>query len=224
MSAETPAAAPRKGDEGRAQIEKGIFRDGFTPEDLILYVFGFALLGVLAAFFWTLNGQMHRLIDEKLTGFKMTTANPAVVMMLENRFLEVQMDADALRYQYASAVLLSRSARTNAAFMIGATLALMGSFIIIREVRGSGCEGSGSVTNKGRVKVAVSSPGVSALVLGTIIILTTLVAREKTDINEQAIQLPFQVAVTRNTAVTNAAAAGQAAITDYTTSKPKESQ
>ncbi len=179
MPDEPPRKAPPSSPWAR------VFRNGFTPEDAVLYAFGLLLVWVLMTFFNHVDVQMQQVLqDVRQHKPPAVAAGSAIATSLQNRSLELQLDLNVIRYKYAGAALASRAARNNAAFLIGAVLSLMGTFIVIRGVREGRAKADMSVGENLRFSLATASPGALTILLGTIIIVVALVSREQVDVKD----------------------------------------
>jgi hypothetical protein len=139
-------------------------KDGLTREDAILYLFGL-LFAVLMAFFMDTNQQA---LERGLTAFS------------QHARAQVEVAADPaaklnfLRYDYATTMMPSITARANVSIMVGTLLALMGTFLIVRGVRESPLTAEAAQGNEFSFKFAASSPGLVLALLGCIIITVAI--------------------------------------------------
>lgn len=102
-------------------------------------------------------------------------------------FLDAQYRIVVRRYQHAAASTFSNAARTNVAFLVGTIIALAGCLVIVRRVRETPVEASWNAGAALRTRLATSSPGIVLASLGTVIIVSTILADDSVVVEDTGI-------------------------------------
>jgi hypothetical protein len=105
-------------------------------------------------------------------------------------YIGAQVHLTLRRYDHAAAVLLANSARNNTGFLVGTMLAFLGCLIVIRRVRDTAFEASADSAEVVKASLKASSPGIILATLGTAVILTTLISRDKSGVEDVGIVMP----------------------------------
>jgi hypothetical protein len=146
-----------------------IFVQGFTPEDLILYVLSL----VLIVSFWIAfdraqarEGRLIQSISDKVIEDWRPTED---LDDLDLNHMRAQVVNTALRYHLATVSTAAISTRKNLGFLVGTIVTIIGCIIVIRGVRRSAIRAS---VDAPRVKTtfATSSPGIFIVLLGALIL------------------------------------------------------
>ena len=87
------------------------------------------------------------------------------------------------RYHQANVILMSRIWTTYLGFVTGMILSIVGATFILGKLREQSSQISGE-TELWKVSIASSSPGLVMVVLGTILMLTTILVHHKIDVHE----------------------------------------
>ena len=174
-------AQPGK-DHSREPIEEppppsGGSAKAFTREDVVLYCFGAALATALIVFFAYQTLHLSSSLSPEKHSERADVWRPNEGMDTSSRAISAFMYAFSHRYEYATHGLIATTARTNAAFIVGVVIALMGCFVVVRGVRESPIRGSfsaGATLNLTRANLTMSSPGLFLASLGVTVILVSL--------------------------------------------------
>jgi hypothetical protein len=104
----------------------------------------------------------------------------------------LEQDAMNMRYQQINATLLLRTWTRYTGFLVGMVLALVGAFFILGRLREETSQLSGE---SGGFKFALvtSSPGVILAVLGTILMVVTLVVKFDFEVQDRPVYLPLHL-------------------------------
>lgn len=104
----------------------------------------------------------------------------------------LEQDAMSMRYQQINATLLLRTWTRYTGFLVGMVLALVGAFFILGRLREETSQLSGE---SGGVKFALvtSSPGVILAVLGTVLMIVTLVVKFDFEVQDRPVYLPLHL-------------------------------
>jgi hypothetical protein len=104
----------------------------------------------------------------------------------------VLLEADALtkRYRQASALLLSRIWSRQMAFITGMVLAFMGAVFILGKLSDAAPSQIEGGAADWKVAVSSASPGIILSVLGTALLMTSLLVRTSLDVADGAAYLP----------------------------------
>ncbi|MDZ7344736.1 MAG: hypothetical protein ONA90_09530, partial [candidate division KSB1 bacterium] len=90
------------------------------------------------------------------------------------------------RYHQANVILMSRIWTTYLGFVTGMILAIVGAAFILGKLREQSSQISGE-TEFWKISIASTSPGLVMVVLGTVLMLTTILVHHKMDVKEGAI-------------------------------------
>jgi hypothetical protein len=163
-------------------------------------------LVVLAAFFFAASLVQYHLLYRDLRGMGPRTqvalealektipqAQRTNVDFLQWKTLVLlEQDAMHMRYQQINATLLLRTWTRYTGFLVGMVLALVGAFFILGRLREETSQLSGE---SGGFKFALvtSSPGVILAVLGTILMVVTLVVKFDFEVQDRPVYLPLHL-------------------------------
>ena len=163
-------------------------------------------LVVMAAFFFAASLVQYHLLYRDLRG--MGPRTQVALEALENTIPQTQrtsvdflqwktlvlleQDAMTMRYQQIKATLLLRTWTRYTGFLVGMVLALVGAFFILGRLREETSQLSGE---SGGFKFALvtSSPGVILAVLGTILMVVTLVVKFDFSVQDRPVYLPLHL-------------------------------
>jgi hypothetical protein len=163
-------------------------------------------LVVMAVFFFAASLVQYHLLYRDLRG--MGPRTQAALESLENSIPQTQrtnvdflqwktlvlleQDAMSMRYQQINATLLLRTWTRYTGFLVGMVLALVGAFFILGRLREETSQLSGE---SGGFKFALvtSSPGVILAVLGTILMVVTLVVKFDFEVQDRPVYLPLHL-------------------------------
>lgn len=163
-------------------------------------------LVVMAAFFFAASLVQYHLLYRDLRG--MGPRTQVALETLENTIPQTQranvdflqwktlvlleQDAMSMRYQQINATLLLRTWTRYTGFLVGMVLALVGAFFILGRLREETSQLSGE---SGGVKFALvtSSPGVILAVLGTVLMIVTLVVKFDFEVQDRPVYLPLHL-------------------------------
>jgi hypothetical protein len=163
-------------------------------------------LVVLAAFFFAASLVQYHLLYRDLRGMGPRTqvalealektipqAQRTNVDFLQWKTLVLlEQDVMTMRYQQINATLLLRTWTRYTGFLVGMVLALVGAFFILGRLREETSQLSGE---SGGFKFALvtSSPGVILAVLGTILMVVTLVVKFDFAVQDRPVYLPLHL-------------------------------
>ncbi len=194
-----------------------VFSEGFTPEDIILYL----ITIVLTILFWRLFNNLHQDEFEMIDGFSAevskawtpVTSTEAASWQngsLSLDYIRAQVTITAMRYQQASISTAALSTRLNLGFLVGTIITILGCITVIRGVRGSNTlkvdvPGVGEVVSGGSVDLTTSFPGIVVVVVGGLILVSALLgAGQRAEVKDNGILMPpyfaSQVTVTQTPA------------------------
>jgi hypothetical protein len=163
-------------------------------------------LVVMAAFFFAASLVQYHLLYRDLRG--MGPKTQVALETLEKTIPQTQrtnvdflqwktlvlleQDAMSMRYQQINATLLLRTWTRYTGFLVGMVLALVGAFFILGRLREETSQLSGE---SGGFKFALvtSSPGVILAVLGTILMVVTLVVKFDFAVQDRPVYLPLHL-------------------------------
>lgn len=192
LPAPVPAAPPPPSPAVSAPVTvlKGGVSLRDAIEDGVLFVIAIALI---IGLFWYFHVSLTRLeeVMNKDTNFG---------QILQSAHISIQDSKDAVglylldrRYMYASGLVYTIAARKNAAFLIGAIIALIGCLVIIRGVREAPFSGELGYARNLTVRLQASSPGLVTIVLGSAVIIVTLLTPESVKVDDQMSFVPQSV-------------------------------
>jgi hypothetical protein len=161
----------------------------FTVEDLILYAFG----AVLLTMFWIMFTDVQ-LREEKIAATRATSAlagwAPTNSEDLRLAHMKAQLSLSSMRYEQALRTSAGISARRNFGFLIGAILTLLGSVIAVRGARGSSAvDAQLEAKDYAKVKITTTSSGAFIVLLGTVIVLATVLNNDHVRVEDHGIAL-----------------------------------
>jgi hypothetical protein len=166
---------------------------GVATEDSVLYVFGAALLVLIGIYFWSSTNLVRNMLHERAADPRVETA--FLTDNIPRSYLGAQVHLTLRRYDHAAAVILANSARNNTGFLVGALLAFLGCLIVIRRVRDTSFQATAESAEVVKASLTASSPGIILATLGTAIILTTLISRDTSEVEDTGILMPGAEAV-----------------------------
>lgn len=135
-------------------------------EDIFLYMATICILCFLGWYFHISREHIKDAVSYNLEGTQVVRTDYLL--------------ASKMRYDFALKILLSNSTRTNLSFLIGSVLCLVGSMFVIRRSRIDNFEASGEVPSKSiSLSLKTSSPGVLLSLFGTIIIIFSIIIKDK---------------------------------------------
>jgi hypothetical protein len=175
--------------------------NNFTKEDVLLYIFCALLLTFMGLFFWTTQNQLEQALNKQQEAEAAISIIPPSETDAYRAYLHAQTIVSSKRYQQGARILLTTSTRKNTGFLIGSLLAFMGCIIVIRRVRKMGITAEGSAGANAQFKVITSSPGLFVALLGTLIILSTIIRYDSFDITDAVIVPPGQSAGSSNATI-----------------------
>ena len=163
-------------------------------------------LVVMAAFFFAASLVQYHLLYRDLRG--MGPRTQVALEALENTIPQTQrtsvdflqwktlvlleQDAMTMRYQQINATLLLRTWTRYTGFLVGMVLALVGAFFILGRLREETSQLSGE-SGGFKFALATSSPGVILAVLGTILMVVTLVVKFDFSVQDRPVYLPLHL-------------------------------
>jgi len=160
---------------------------------MLLYVFCALLLIFIGSYFWTTQRKLEsNLLSKPETAIR-NDSQIAGVDPGYRLYLETQTAVSNKRYEQGARILLTTSTRKNTGFLVGTLLAFMGCIIVVRRVRRMPITADFAATEKAKLKVITSSPGVFITLLGTIIIMSTILRYDSFDVNDAFIAPPGQM-------------------------------
>ncbi|MBC6989591.1 MULTISPECIES: hypothetical protein [Hymenobacter] len=171
----------------------GFFSADFTPEDLILYVFCFLLVGFVAFYFTSVNAASGA--DFMSAHDKVMVDRLALDAMPDDRLranlIKAQLQIAYKRYEYGARFEHTNSLIKYIGFMVGTLLAILGAVVVVKGVRDSpiGFEAEG--LERARIKFTASSPGVFLAFIGGSIIITTIVHGIAANVEDPTISVPI---------------------------------
>lgn len=112
-------------------------------------------------------------------------------------YLQAQANLNEQRYELGHQAYITNSTRKNIGFLIGMLLSLIGCIVIVRRIRNMDISAEGSAVGN-QLKFATASPGVMMILLGSIIILTTILRTDKVTVTDNSPLAPFQIGITQN--------------------------
>ncbi len=178
-----------------------VFSRGFTPEDLVLYLLSMLLIIV----FWSIFRELQAREDRLIASISAEVANawgPGAMQepqgsvagldddeWINMQHIGAQLTLSAMRYQQGSISTAAISTRKNLAFLAGVILAIIGCVIIIRGVRQSQTKFDAKVSERTRVTLLTTSPGIFVVLMGAIIVVAAVVTSgERPEIEDAGIQ------------------------------------
>jgi len=96
------------------------------------------------------------------------------------------LEQTLLRYDFLSKVLLSNATRKNIAFLIGTMMIVLGTILIISRIESS-INANMDTFEKAKFQITTSSPGVFVVLLGTIIVITTVLKSDFYEFKDEPI-------------------------------------
>jgi len=137
-------------------------------------------------------GPKTRAAFEALENAIPQTQKESVDFMQWKTLVLLEQDAMAMRYQQINATLLLRTWTRYTGFLVGMVLALVGAFFILGRLREETSRLSGE---SGGFKFALvtSSPGVILAVLGTLLMVVTLVVKFDFAVQDRPVYLPLHL-------------------------------
>jgi hypothetical protein len=171
-------------------------------EDIVLYVIVAIVIAITSWFIITTQER----IEEKLKGADNTqvfleafekagAADPSADTATRSyyAYLQAQANLNKKRYDMGSLLVVAGMTRKNMGFLVGMILALLGCVIVVRRIRQMPVEASGNVSG-GKVSLITASPGVLLVLMGTAIILATVLRSEEVYVNDFEPVLPASAA------------------------------
>jgi hypothetical protein len=173
----------------------------FAKEDIVLYTFCGLLLIFLGSFFWISQARLENSLLEDQT-LKVQAGNRAKGSVegldLYGSYLQTQQNISAQRYSYGARILLTNSTRKNTGFMVGTMIGLLGCIMVIRRVRKMPITADFEAAAQARLRVVTGSPGLFVTLLGSLIILCTIIRYDSFDLQDPVIQPPGSFSVVAN--------------------------
>lgn len=126
------------------------------------------------------NSLMNR-ADVKLSGDLEYYKWLALVKMEQESFYR--------RYNQAELLLMSRIFTKYLGFFTGMILAIVGSVFIIGRIKEDTSDFEGSISEKARFKLITSSPGIIFGIMGTALMMTTILHHRDIEVRDKALYL-----------------------------------
>lgn len=146
------------------------FTNDFRKEDLFIYFVIFGLMGACFFFFY----ESFERLEQQVVAPKVASEDVRYQALLEYH---------AMRYNFTGNALISNASRSYMGFFLGTILCLLGAMIVIRRLRTEPTE-LGTGESLGGFKIRSSSPGLIIASLGTIIIVASLIWKDKYNITD----------------------------------------
>ena len=193
MEAESTITPLRKPDLKTVARHGAFFNRDFMPEDLILYIFCFCLVGFIGFYFMS--------VSESSRADFMSASDKAMMAKLElctlkgdglrENIIKAQLQMAYKRYEYGARFEHTNSLIKFIGFMVGTLLTILGAVVIIKGVRDSpiGLEVKGLA--RAKVKFTASSPGLFMTLIGGAIILTTIVHSIAAEVQDPVFNVPI---------------------------------
>jgi len=155
---------------------------------------------LVAAFIFLATDQVSQ-INERLTISKDTIfMNKLVnyVDKLDSKSIEhvkylalIKLEQESFYYRYnqAQLLLMSRIFTKYLGFFTGMILAIVGAVFIIGKLKEDTTEIEGTISDKTKVKIISSSPGIIFGLLGTILMITTIVHHNEISVRDMSLYL-----------------------------------
>jgi hypothetical protein len=195
MDPELSTTPLHKPDLEAVPKQGAFFNRDFTPEDLILYIFCFCLVGFIGFYFIS--------VSESSRADFMSASDRAMMTKLElctlkgdglrENIIKAQLQMAYKRYEYGARFEHTNSLIKFIGFMVGTLLTILGAVVIVKGVRDSpiGLEVSGLA--RAQVKFTASSPGLFLTLIGGAIILTTIVHTIAAEVQDPTFNVPIFV-------------------------------
>ena len=126
-------------------------------QDILLYIIGLSIFGFVS---FILVKTQYSLQRDLSSGIQ-----------LENKI--PQLEQTKIRYEYLSKILLANTIRKNIAFLIGVMMIILGTILIISRIK-SDIRAQVDLVKTDKFHITTTSPGVFIVLLGTIIVVTTV--------------------------------------------------
>lgn len=107
-------------------------------------------------------------------------------------YLQAQANLNQRRYDMGAQLVMADVTRKNIGFLIGTLLSLLGCVIIVRRIRRMPVSASGTVSGQ-QINLLTSSPGVLLVVVGSIMIIATILKSSDVYVNDFDPTSPFVV-------------------------------
>lgn len=150
-----------------------IFREGFTPEDVVLYLLSFVMIASFVFIFQKSQEREKELIGS-LSGQVIEQWAVGAEDDRDLTHMRAQVVVTAMLYHQGSVTTAALSTRLNLGFLVGTVITIIGCIIVIRGVRESAISADLSVPQKLQATFTTASPGVFIALLGAVILGITL--------------------------------------------------
>jgi len=105
-------------------------------------------------------------------------------------YLQAQANLNKSRYDLGTQLVSANLMRKNIGFLIGTLLALIGCIVIVRRIRNMSVSAEGSAAGQ-QIKFLTASPGIVLVMLGSLIILTTIIRQDTVSVQDFEPISPF---------------------------------
>jgi hypothetical protein len=106
-------------------------------------------------------------------------------------YLQAQSDLNQNRYNLGAQLIVANMTRKNIGFLIGTLLSLLGCVVIVRRIRNMSVSASGNVSGQ-QMSLNTASPGILLALLGSIMIIATIVRGDEVRVDDIDPVSPFQ--------------------------------
>jgi hypothetical protein len=114
--------------------------------------------------------------------------------------VKLEQESFYRRYNQAELLLMSRIFTKYLGFFTGMILAIVGSVFIIGRIKEDTTDFEGSISEKARFKLVTSSPGIIFGLLGTALMMTTIIQHRDIEVRDKALYLktPYEIVLPDN--------------------------
>lgn len=161
-------------DEQPTPSKNPVQEQGLRKEDWLLYVASFLLIGYLTYVTVDTRNSMISAFAHEDSSKRIPT---------EDMY---KFESERNRYDYATKCLISNSMRVNLGFLAGVVISLMGSILVIRQVRDTiefGARNGTAADAAQSINLRTTSPSVFVVFMGCVIILAAMLSKDKTSID-----------------------------------------
>ena len=159
----------------------------FTLEDWVLCGFTLMVIVGIGSYFWFSQQRQENLFVSRDSLFLISKPDGQKQFIFgENEdSMSIVMKSNAVLSEqyinYANKALMSSATRKNTGFLVGNLLVLMGCVIVFRRIREMPATVEMAATSQASLKLLSSSPGVIIVILGSAIILATILHSDTID-------------------------------------------
>lgn len=173
------------------------YKNRIHREDLLLYIVSVVLISFFIAYFVRIQQHNDKPVFNELDTemFKNLQLKDPEQIRPEHEFLKAQLQLVYKRYELTTKVSRTIAYIKFIGFIVGTLLVLLGTMVVIRGIRHHDFNASGEGIEKFRFSLSLSSPGMFLCLIGTIIMIATILKGVENKMDDVGIAYPNQIVV-----------------------------